>query len=167
MATTTWEPISTYTASSTQSTITFNSIPQTYKNLVLRGTVQVTNGGSSYLTVRFNNSSGTTYDSIQFYGAGGNTGVSGGCYNAMSSTSFEIVGNQFQSYIHFPIEIELNNYTVSNKYKTALLSARPGDNTSRYLVGQFRDTTAVSRIDIICSAASIATGSTFTLWGLA
>lgn len=163
MATNTWVPIATYDAPSTQSTITFNSIPQTYKNLVLRGTVQVTNGGASYLTVRYNNNTGSVYDSLQFYSSDPVA-----CYTANNQSNFEIVGNQFQTFRPFQFDLNLNSYSVTNKYKTTFLNCRPGDNTSRYMIGTFKDTSnPVSRIDIISSAASMATGTTFTLWGLA
>jgi hypothetical protein len=163
MPTNTWEPIATYTAPSAQSTIAFNSIPETYKNLVLRGTVIPLNSGASYLTVTFNNNTTAIYDSIQMYSS--NPVAS---YNQSSTSAFEVVGNQFQTFRPFPFEIHLNSYTSTTKYKTAFLNARPGDNTSRYLIGSFRDSSnAVSRIDIISSATTIDTGSSFTLWGLA
>lgn len=163
MPTNTWEPISTYIAPSAQSTVSFLDIPQTYKNLVVRGSVIPLNSGTSYLTVRFNNNSGTVYDSIQMY--------SSNPVNSLvvtSATNFEIVGNQFQTLRVFPVEIEINSYTSTTKYKTAFLSARAGDNTSRYMIGSFRDSAnGISRIDIISSATTIDTGSKFTLWGLA
>jgi hypothetical protein len=163
MPTNTWEPISTYTAPSAQSTVSFLDIPQTYKNLVVRGSVIPLNSGASYLTVRFNNNSGTVYDSIQMYAA-----TSSSSLVVTSATNFEIIGNQFQTFRVFPLEIEINSYASTTKYKTAFLSARPADNTSRYMIGSFRDTSnPISRIDIISSATTIDTGSKFTLWGLA
>jgi len=162
MPTNTWVPLATYEAPSAQSTVSFTGIDQGYKNLVLRGTVQVTNGGASYLTVRYNNNSSAIYDSIQIYGA-----ATAASYLANGQTAFEVVGNQFQTFRQFQFELNLNGYSVANKYKTALLNCRPGDNTPRFLAGTFRDATnAVTRIDIIASATSIATGSSFTIWGL-
>lgn len=158
----TWTPIATYDAPSAQSVITFASIPQTYKNLVLRGTVVVTNGGASYLTVTHNNNTSAIYDSLQWYSSSTVLAL-----QVANSTNYEIVGNQFQTFRPFQFELNLNSYTTTNKFKTTLLSCRPGDNTSRYMVGTFKDSTnAISRIDIISSAPSIGTGSSFTLWGL-
>ncbi len=52
----TFDAIATYTAASTPSTITFSSIPQTYKHLQIRAVLRNT-GASNYATISINSGS--------------------------------------------------------------------------------------------------------------
>ena len=78
----TYEPVATTTLGSTTGTITFSSIPQTYKHLQLRTFTNTSrsSGASGSASLQFNGDTvGTNYWTHYMYAFGAS--VSGGSYN--------------------------------------------------------------------------------------
>jgi hypothetical protein len=163
----TYEPIATTTLSSNQATVTFNSIPSTYTDLVLvcfaRGTYA--GGGSVTLLNYFNNDTSALYSNTRLQGNGSTasssrqTGQNFGRLGEISSAN--TTSGVFSSVIS-----HIQNYTNTTTFKTNLVRH---DNAALYTeawVNLYRSTSAISRLDIQCSANDIASGSTFTLYGI-
>ena len=67
----TYEPIATYTIPSAQASYTFNSIPSTYTDLCLKGSLRSSDAAAFVnYQVKFNNSGGTAYSVRMVYGTG-------------------------------------------------------------------------------------------------
>lgn len=158
---TTYEPIATQTLGSAAATITFSSIPATYTDLRLVLVTQ--NTTSANLTMQFNSDSGTNYSTATLFGAGASAS-SERSTNATSLRAGSSAGNtNFRL-----IEIDVFNYTGST-FKTELTTASLDDNGSgsiRKIVGLWRSTSVINRIDLAYSSGNHAIGTTATLYGI-
>jgi hypothetical protein len=162
----TYFPIATSTLSSTVTSVLFNSIPQTYTDIILimnvvpngtgSGTFIInndTNASYSYTAVAGLDTSGTV---ISFRGANqtaGNWLSSGAALTDQNSLYFNALNFQ--------------NYSNTTTYKNIILRENTGK--SSYLgayVNIWRSTSAITSITMQCSS-SFGVGTTFTLYGLA
>jgi hypothetical protein len=159
MATATYTPIATYTASGSQNSISFSSIPNTYTDLVLVLAGNAT-GGTDYPKIQVNGDSGTNYSDTQLYG----TGSSAASYRESNQTSFV-----FATYPNTssPTISRFNfmNYSNTTTYKTILARIDyPAGNTNADVV-LWRNTSAITSITI-SETNNFASTSTFTLYGI-
>jgi hypothetical protein len=162
MPTPTYDLISTYTAPSAQDTISFTSIPSTYKDLILICVVKPVNNGAAYLGIRFNDSTTGYYQGQVYY-----TGSVAGVY-AGADSQIEVIGNQFQALRSFVVKTEIFSYANTSIFKPSITSGHTIDNTNRTIAMNWESTAAINKITIKTnSAASINTGSVFSLYGLA
>lgn len=155
----TYEKIDKATATGSESTISFTSIPATYTDLVL-----VFNGytnAQAACNLRFNNDSGTNYSQTRLLGSGSaatsDRDPSLAQINAFVSTSTSNNINEI---------IQIQNYSNATTYKTALLRWNNAASYVAAIVGLWRSTSAINRVDMILSTSTYATGSTFTLYGI-
>ena len=160
MATNTYVALDTQTLGSAAASVTFSSISQTYTDLVLvisgysindvDWRFRIGNGsidsGSNYSgTYLFGNgSSASSYRESNVTGIG-----TGGAYN---STGTSI--------------IQIQNYSNTNTNKT-ILARTNSNNYTQARVGLWRSTSAVNIIQISPDSGNFASGSTFTLYGIA
>lgn len=155
----TYEPISTQTLSSTTADVFFNSIPQTYTDLVL-----VINGNAQSGTncgMRFNSDNTTNYSTTYFYGDGStvNTG-------RVSSTTF-IYGGDFNATANCTNIFHIFNYTNATTSKT-VLNRNTTSTVTMAWVSMWRKTPeAITSINVLTSnGVSYSIGTTFTLYGI-
>jgi len=162
----TYTPIATTTLGSAAASYTFSSIPSTYTDLVLVGNASTTVANGS-ITMQFNGDTGTNYSYTFLYGTGSAAGSS-------RSSNAQIIGLMgFAAQV--PIGdramgiAQLQNYSNTSTYKTVLVRNTPSvSSTVEAAVGLWRSTSAINSITILAiSGASIASGSTFTLYGIA
>lgn len=158
----TYEAITTFTATGSESTVTFNSIPQTYTDLVL-----VTNSRPNPAKIRFNNDTGNNYDEEFF--ASNESG-----YVANQSLNDNYIYGYYYGPAQSSLEVGMSifniaNYTSSTYYKTVVTrgagtTVTQGSNT---LNGQvWKNTAAITRIDISNSGGAFSAGCVFTLYGI-
>ena len=155
----TYEPISTTTLSSAQASFSFTSIPGTYTDLV----VVVVASTSGNLKIEFNSDTNSNYSNTVLYGNGTNA-LSGRNTNStglLFGTTANTVGNGVNLY-HFM------NYSNTTTYKTTFSRGNDVDNgLVRADIGLWRSTSAITSIKFISNLGSnLATGSTFTLYGI-
>jgi hypothetical protein len=157
----TYTPLATNTLGSATSSVTFSSIPQGYTDLVLVDNVKSASGaGDSELDVRFIGDSGSNYSTTFLYGNG-------------SSASSGRTSNQSYIYISRTDETaglgisHFQNYSNNTTYKTVLSRG----NSTAYVfawVGLWRNTNAITSMTLTRNGGlNFATGSTFTLYGIA
>ena len=153
-----YESIATVTLSGSQQTITFSSIPQTYKHLELRSIGRITSG-SQYCTIRINNN--TTASNYNYHALEGD----GSTAYAFAGTSYftpilqvNATANYFQ-----PSIFSILDYTSTTKNKTLrgmLAQEYNGSGNITLISGAFYNTDAITQIDIIPnSSAFFATNS--------
>jgi hypothetical protein len=168
-----FESIATVTASGSSATLTFSSIPNTYKHLQIRGIAKSGSGsGQRNLTMEFNASTSSNHAFHYLAGDGTNPGASGTAstnYILLNRASIQATpASTFGASI-----IDIIDYASTTKNKTIRYIA--GSDTNAAPVadvislgsGVLLSTTAISSISISDAGASnFAVGSTFALYGI-
>lgn len=158
----TYEAIATNTLGSAAASVTFSSIPSTYTDLILVMSPSV--ASLVELKMRFNSDTGSNYSSTELTG----TGTTAGSSRHSNQTSMYVnynayAGNDFNS--NFIAQIQ--NYSNSTTYKTALIRANNAGYGVDAIVGLWRSTAAITSITILNGAsANFQSGSTFSLYGI-
>lgn len=154
---------------SAQATIDFNSIPQTYTDLVLKFSLRSTNADvTDYLRSTFNgNTSGYTYRYLY-----GNGGLGAGVFSSSGSRSDNfgpvINGNNSTSSTFSNAEMYLPNYTAAVAKSISIDGAMDQNATESYpqiWANLWNNTAAITSISLF-SGANLAAGSSATLYGV-
>lgn len=159
----TYTPIATTTLGSAAASYTFTSIPSTYTDLVLVGNFGVTVAGNS-LRIQVGNGSidtGANYSYTFIYGTGSSALSSRGSsdtsiYSGYSSTTG--IQNQWN--------MSFQNYSNTTTKKTILERFNNASTASTAVVGLWNSTSAINQIKVLTLGDQLATGSTFTLYGI-
>jgi hypothetical protein len=160
MPTPTYKPLATVTLGSSAASVTFSSIPATYRDLVL--VVAGTTTGSAGLRMRLNNDSGTNYSYVNMYGV-----ASAGSETASSQNILFPGVVTLSSGQRFTYTAQVMDYYATDKHKTVLYRANENNaaavsaNASRWA-----STSAVTSIQLSLSANSYDTGTTVNLYGI-
>ena len=161
-----FESIQTVTVGSGgQSSISFTSIPSTYKHLQIRGIAKLVSGAATNMGLRFNSDTASNYSWHQLYADGSATGAGG--YATQSS-----IGNQYTDPTYYSgFIIDILDYQNTNKYKTTRCLGGEDKNGSGYVTytsGNWRSTSAITDITIYDPNASttFAQYSSFALYGV-
>jgi hypothetical protein len=156
---TTYEPIATQTLETATATVTFNSVPQTYTDLVIVAQMRLTSG-PQLIFLRFNSDAGSNYSVTRIYGSG-SSAVSDRYSNQLGIDCAFIPSTDWGI-----ANINIQNYSNSTTHKTVL----DRWNTSSFTVflsGLWRNTAAITSIVLVPNAgATFVSGSTFTLYGI-
>ena len=159
--TATYDCIATTTLGSAAASVTFSSISGSYTDLVL-----VVNAAASTLAnigVRFNSDSGSNYSSTVV----GGDGASANSFRTSNATY-----GQFNYYSYLETTIVTNhiahimNYSNSTTYKTYLARGNNAGNGVDARVGLWRNTAAITTIEIVLNTGTLSSGSTFSLFGI-
>jgi hypothetical protein len=168
MATNTYVAIQTQTLTSSATSVTFSSIPQTYTDLIIVSSQFYTStGGDRLATFQVGNGSVDTgsnyswtymdtYPGSPSSGRGSDTG-----YGLHSYTSSIPVTTPMTCIM----QIQSYSNTTINKTMLHRFNASPAS-TGCY-VSLWRSTAAINIITITAGGANFATGTTFTLYGVA
>ena len=170
MPTSTYTPLANITLGSTATSITFSSISQSYRDLVLVVFSRDTN--ASVVTTQFlrvnNVSSGNLYSNVLMQG------TSGGANSTSSSSQNEwgigfSAGANASSGIFAQNTYHFMDYSATDKHKTVLARNDAADATNggaRAAALRYADTAAITTINVL-PATSFAAGTTATLFGIA
>lgn len=177
---TAYDSIATVSISSDTNTITFSSIPQTYKHLQLRAITRSaynsTSVGQSNYSIQFNSDSGANYSSHGLYG----NGTSALSYGSSSQNRILMdqpwsnPGGFGAGTILNPVIIDILDYQNTNKYKTMkMLSGFNANSTSTNQIVAFRSgawysTSAITSITLDATAGPYSDGpfAANTQWAL-
>lgn len=170
MPTPTFIAIAKTVLTGSQATITFDSIPSTYTDLILLISARhdgAYSGGGVGIKI---NSATSGYSGQRTYGNGTGTGSS---YYASSNSIYFYGGGSSggsdtastfgNAEIYFP------NYTASTKKITNQFGVSENNGTigySEFDAGLYSGTSAISRLDISVSGSSFVSGSRFDLYGI-
>jgi hypothetical protein len=156
MPTPTYTALANITLGSTATSVTFSSIPATYRDLIL--VYSGTSTSVSGVEGRFNGDSGTNYSLVRMFGTG-----SPGSSSA-TTNYFPVV------YTGLPITalsiVQIMDYSATDKHKTVLTRAGgAGYTTTEALASRWANTAAITSINIL--SIGFTSGSTFALYGIA
>jgi hypothetical protein len=161
----TYTEIARVTASGSAA-VSFTSIPATYTDLVLVANTQVASGVSD-ISIRVNSDTATNYSRTILYG----DGSSAASARNTNQTYFqpEVYGYVNTTYSQNMI-VQFMNYSNTTTFKTFLSRANNASTGLDAIVGLWRSTSAINRVDVapVAGAATFfAAGSTFSLYGIA
>lgn len=150
-------------------TITFSSIPSTYKHLQVRAISRVTNAvGATDVFFRFNSDSATNYSYHSLYGTGTSAlSVGGGGESTMYPMS--TVGTTAGAGTFAVGVSDILDYADTNKFKTVrTLTGVDYNGAGQVLIssGNWRSTAAISTITITSYSNTFAQYTQFALYGI-
>lgn len=156
MPTPTYTALATLTASGGETSVTFSSIPATYRDLVLvwNGTA----GTSQTVRVRFNSDSGSNYSYVYANGDGSSA-------TSLSGTSTSILQNYLFSNPTVCI-LQIMDYSATDKHKTVISRWNTAQNGLQMNAERWANTAAITTVECSLAASSINSGTTFSLYGI-
>jgi len=163
MPTPTYTPLATVTLGSSASSVTFNSIPATYRDLIV--VVNGTPSGAGGVNYRANGDTGSNYSYVSMRNNGSSPSSEAGTLTVFlgqnsSSTSGTRLMNVFQ----------IMDYSATDKHKTGLArasynqSSNSADVTEANAV-RWANTAAINSLTVL-SAVNLNIGTTFSLYGV-
>jgi len=153
----TYVPLATVTLESAQQSVTFSSIPNTYRDLVL-----VSEGGASqnsYTGIQFNNDTGTNY-----WGVDARYEVNGTFTTAAANIW---IPQRFTGSGRNIAIFEIINYSTPSRYTTVLLRSGSDTQGVSMTAAVWKNTTPVSTITVdVEGTRTWNSGSIFSLYGI-
>jgi hypothetical protein len=171
-STNSYESIATGSGTGSSNTISFSSIPSTYKHLQIRGIVKSTTSGSSFSSVGFNVNSDTSssYTRHILYGNGANPALA---YGAGAGTTWYIGANDFPTAGYTSIFgahiLDILDYTDTNKNTTVrALTGCDVNGAGEIALSStvFLKTNAITSIQLVSASGNFATGTQYALYGI-
>lgn len=167
-----FESIATVTATGSETSLTFSSIPSTYKALQIRGLFrQTANTNGSQLYLQYNgNTSGYTRHVLL---GNATAAVAAGATSQSAITlAYQTADGQLGSSYYSAIIVDIQDYASTSKNKTVrAFFGADGNGVGTYDVGLtsgfVADLNAISTITLTqYSSNAFASGSTFALYGI-
>jgi hypothetical protein len=154
-------PLAHFTVATAAPSVSFITIPALYKDLVV--VAQATGSTTLQGRIRLNNDSGTNYSFQRFSGSGSaRTGAT-----AVSQTSaFLSVIAQATTTGFLQMNINIMDYSATDKHKTILSRADQPANGTEMFVNRWANTAAITSVQILSSTGNWAVGSSFSLYGI-
>jgi hypothetical protein len=148
------------------SSISFTSIPGTYKHLQVRSVARITAGAVLYMGMRFNSDSASNYSLHTLYGDGASA------VTEYSSTTYAVPGiNGGTANILAANVLDILDYSNTNKFKTTrVLDGVDVNGSGGYVMltsSCWRSTSAITSIEIFANSFNtFAQYSHFALYGI-
>ena len=153
--TTAWVPLATTTLSGGETSVTFSSIPATYRDLVLVINGSGSAGGS--MPVQFNGDS-TASNYYNVYGYGYSSGTDYGAPNNNNFLSWD-TGECMAI-------MQIMDYSATDKHKSVLCRMHRGSYSSVWmLAGRWANTNAITSVSFAPSSGTLNSGLTASLYG--
>ena len=158
------------TGSST--TITFSSIPQTYKSLQVRWIARSTFSSSSAIVLKItvNSDSGSNYAYHQLFGDGSSATAAGSASQTELSYGGGMAGNSMTSGIVGAGILDILDYASATKTKTFRVFNGIDTNTTtgsvRLNSGLWNSTSAITSITFTANNGNFGTTTSFALYGM-
>jgi hypothetical protein len=161
MPTNTYTPLATVTLGGSDASITFTSIPSTYRDLIL-----VINGnttGNADYGMRFNGDGGANY-SFVYMGGNGSTTATG------SNSANQIVLDAYfwRSSERSTLIAQIMDYSATDKHKNVLSRNNVAGGGVDAFASRWANTNAINAVEVFTATGgqSFATGTTLSLYGV-
>ncbi len=163
-----YDSIATYTVSSTDTSITFSSIPSTYTHLQIRGNVLATN--DCVVGVQFNGDTGANYSAHVVRGDGTSASSGAEANGSRMYFGYNYVASGYSASVALAAVVDILDYANTNKYKTMRSLAGidyNGAGKIHFESGNWRNTSAITSITLTSfSGQTFNTKTTFALYGI-
>jgi len=160
MPTPTYTPLANITLGSSAASVTFSSISQVYRDLVL---VCQIFGAGSYPIITFNSDTSNTYQNVQMHGNGSDPNSQVFTFTGLG-VSQSIGGSATEPFL---FTNNIMDYSATDKHKTVLTRSNRAGSGVTALVGRWPSTSAVNTVKIDGNFVNFTSGSTFALYGIA
>lgn len=169
-----FEHIATVSGTSGSGTLTFSSIPSTYKHLQVRFTGRNNSDTAGYqMRIRANSDTGNNYSSHVLRRNGTSSVISSYNLTSYMDSNVELIpGAQETANIVAAGIIDILDYKETTEFKTFRMNAGMGTKYTSSVFqnvvmgGNWRSTTAISSLDFILAAGVWNTLTTFSLYGI-
>ena len=162
MPTATYNALANVTLGTAASSVTFSTIPATYRDLIV--VVQATGSTTLQGRIRVNSDTGSNY----FYVRGSGNGTARSTTAAASQTNGFLSGiAQATTTGALQININIMDYSATDKHKTIISRASQAANGAEMFANRWGNTAAITSVQILTSTGNWAVGSTFALYGIA
>ena len=154
----TYDLLDSTTLASSASSVTFSSISQDYRDLVL-----VVDGvavsGDTFLRPQMNGDTASNYSWMRMYGDGTTTSSS-----SLSAQTSAVIG--LLETVQSVCIANFMDYSATDKHKSGISRANAiGQQVGAY-AQRYASTSAITSLTIICTGSGAAAGSTFYLYGI-
>jgi len=153
MPTPTYTPLATVTLGTTAASVTFSSIPATYRDLicVFKG---AQNASSTSIQMRFNGDSASNYtyvfmSSEPTSGSGSFTGIAPGAFGTTQTN----------------VLYQVMDYSATDKHKTVLTRLDDQANQTTAWAGRWANTAAITTVALV-SGNQFVSGTTVSMYGV-
>jgi hypothetical protein len=166
MATPTYELIESVTLATAASSVTFSSITQSYRDLVLVAAVANTTSNSD-VAIQFNGDSGTSnYSYVAATGTGSAIRKNAATQLSIPLTYYCQCTTTLGEWSSIA---QICDYSANDKHKTALIRSNTtvGTGGANMTSARWANTSAITSLNVISNLYSFAVGSTFNLYGIA
>jgi hypothetical protein len=166
----TYSSIATSTASGSTSSVAFSSIPSTYTDLIV--IVQYQGTANSGVWLQYNSDSSTNYSIVNVIGSQNTTATYANPNQPYVWTDTYYQGTGTVLTDRAISKSHIMNYSNTTTFKTTLCrsddvrTTGTTDGTVYSGVSLWRNTSAITRIDVLSSGGNFVAGSTFTLYGI-
>jgi hypothetical protein len=157
--TATYDLIASNVLGSSASSVTFSSIPATYRDLVLVFNGTTTFNGSGILQLVLNSDTGDNYKYVEMEGDGSSANSDAGSNNQAN------IGTTSNTSRNISI-MQIMDYSTTNKHKTILIRSDNSALNTRAKAIRWASTSAINTIVAQTNATSFASGSSFHLYGI-
>jgi hypothetical protein len=147
------------TLGTTASSVTFSSIPATYRDLIV--VFAGTRTGNNNVLVRVNSDTGSNYSYV---------GASS--FSTSSSSSGTTATNFVSTLASLATDRQLNviwqfmDYSATDKHKTTLTRFNDSGSEVAMLAGRWANTAAITSIQVFTGNNDFGSGATFNLYGI-
>jgi hypothetical protein len=156
MPTPTYTPLANVTLGSSAASVTFSSIPATYRDLIV-----VLNGktlADSLLIIAFNgDTTASNYNRVDMRGDSG---------GAISVTGNDRYIANFASTDSSTVRLDIMDYSATDKHKTLLSRNTELGSRVRYWANRWANTAAITSVAVGPDGGSFASGTTVNLYGV-
>jgi hypothetical protein len=165
-----YESIATVNGTGSSSTITFSSIPSTYKHLQIRALATSTTAASSYGIKINSDSTGSNYKTHRINAAADSVTSTASGYAGSASIAGFYYGDNTTYFTG--IILDLIDYANTSKYKTFRTFTGVNTNTSAsnnevsLVSNLWMNTSAVTSIEVFTNGTAWNSNSVFSLYGI-
>jgi hypothetical protein len=162
MPTPTYTALATRTLTGTAASVTFSSIPATYRDLILVTDATITAAGSTDgYGLRFNGDTGSNYFYVRMVGTGS------AAQSAQATTTFAlggVIGDVNKGLTMF----QIMDYSATDKHKTVITRSNGGfANWTQASASRWANTAAITSVLLRSNSSyNFSIGSTFSLYGV-
>jgi hypothetical protein len=159
LPTPTYTALATVTLGGTASSVTFSSIPATYRDLIV--VFAGTRTGNNNVNIRFNGDTGSNYI---YVGASSYLTTS----DSSGTTSTQIISTlgSLETGTQLNVIFQFLDYSATDKHKPTLSRFSQAGSEVVMMAGRWANTAAITSIQVFTGNNDFGSGATFNLYGV-